>query len=86
MLYQQCAVVGVDKDVITVAVRLPGGELDGRHAVMHTRGTFYGALQCGSLVVSMGVTHVTMTPKGRFGKHDALMCRLHLDHITTWRR
>jgi transposase len=36
VLYERCAAVDVGKDVIAVAVRLPGGEPDGRPAIRRT--------------------------------------------------
>jgi hypothetical protein len=41
-LYQRCAAVDVGKDVIAVAVRLPGDGQDGRQTVKRTFKTFYG--------------------------------------------
>jgi transposase len=31
------------------------------------------------------IADLSMALEGRFGDHHALMCRLHLDHIVTWR-
>jgi transposase len=42
VLYERCAAVDVGKDVIAVAVRLPGDGLDGRQTLKRTFKTFYG--------------------------------------------
>jgi transposase len=42
VIYQRCAAVDVGKDVIAVAVRLPGGAPDGRDTVKRAFKTFYG--------------------------------------------
>jgi hypothetical protein len=42
VLYQRCAAVDVGKDVIAVAVRLPGDGPDGRQTIKRTFKTFYG--------------------------------------------
>ena len=42
VLYERCAAVDVGKDVIAVAVRLPGDDRDGRQTVKRTFKTFYG--------------------------------------------
>ena len=42
VLYERCAAVDVGKDVIAVAVRLPGDGPDGRATVKRTFKTFYG--------------------------------------------
>ena len=44
VLYQRCAAVDVGKDVIAVAVRLPGDGPDGRRTIKRTFKTFYGVL------------------------------------------
>jgi hypothetical protein len=44
VLYERCAAVDVGKDVIAVAVRLPGDGPDGRQMVKRTFKTFYGVL------------------------------------------
>ena len=41
---KRCAAVDVGKDVIAVAVRLPGDRPDGRGTVKRTFKTFYGVL------------------------------------------
>ena len=43
VLYERCAAVDVGKDVIAVAVRLPGDGPDGRQTVKRTFKTFYGS-------------------------------------------
>ena len=45
VLYERCAAVDVGKDVIAVAVRLPGDGPDGRQTVKRTFKTFYGVLR-----------------------------------------
>jgi transposase len=42
VIYQRCAAVDVGKDVIAVAVRLPGGAPDGRDTAKRAFKTFYG--------------------------------------------
>ena len=61
VLYQRCAAVDVGKDVIAVAVRLPGDGPDGRQTVKRTFKTFYGVLrEAARWLVPEGVTHVAM--------------------------
>ncbi len=45
VLYERCAAVDVGKDVIAVAVRLPGDGPEGRQTVRRTFKTFYGVLR-----------------------------------------
>ncbi len=45
VLYERCAAVDVGKDVIAVAVRLPGDGPDGRQMIKRTFKTYYGC--CG---------------------------------------
>ncbi len=45
VLYERCAAVDVGKDVIAVAVRLPGDGPDGRVTHKRTFKTFYGVLR-----------------------------------------
>ena len=60
-LYQRCAAVDMGKDVIAVAVRLPGDGPDGRQTVKRTFKTFYGVLrEAARWLTSLGVTHVAM--------------------------
>jgi hypothetical protein len=42
VLYQRCAAIDIGKDVIAVAVRLPGDGPDGRQTVKRTFKTFTG--------------------------------------------
>jgi hypothetical protein len=42
VLYQRCAAVDVGKEVIAVAVRLPGDGPDRRQTIKRTFKTFYG--------------------------------------------
>jgi transposase len=57
--------VDVGKDVIAVAVRLPGDGPDGRQTVKRTFKTFYGVLaEAARWLTSLGVTHVAMEATG----------------------
>ena len=61
VVYQRCAAVDVGKDVIAVAVRLPGGGPDGRVTLKRAFKTFYGVLaEAARLLAGQGVTHVAM--------------------------
>ena len=65
MVYQRCAAIDAGKDVIAIAVRLPGGGPDGRDTVKRTFKTFYGVLaEAARWLVSLGVTHVAMEATG----------------------
>jgi len=65
VLYERCAAVDVGKDVIAVAVRLPGDGPDGRATVKRTFKTFYGVLaEAARWLGSLGVTHVAMEATG----------------------
>jgi transposase len=65
VLYERCAGVDVGKDVIAVAVRLPGDGPDGRQTVKRTFKTFYGVLaEAARWLSSLGVTHVAMEATG----------------------
>jgi transposase len=66
VLYERCAAVDVGKDVIAVAVRLPGGDgPDGRVTHKRTFKTFYGVLrEAARWLGSLGVTHVAMEATG----------------------
>ena len=65
VLYERCAAVDVGKDVIAVAVRLPGDGPEGRHTVKRKFKTFYGVLrEAARWLVSQGVTHVAMEATG----------------------
>ena len=65
VLYQRCAAVDVGKDVIAVAVRLPGHGPDGRQVIKRTFKTFYGVLaEAARWLGSLGVTHVAMEATG----------------------
>jgi transposase len=67
VLYEQCAAVDVGKDVIAVAVRMPGDGPDGRVTVRRTYKTFYGVLREMTLwLVSLGVSHVAMESTGSY--------------------
>jgi transposase len=65
VVYQRCAAVDVGKDVIAVAVRLPGDGPDGRATIKRTFKTFYGVLgEAARWLTSQGVTHVAMEATG----------------------
>ena len=65
MLYQRCAAVDVGKDVIAIAVRLPGDGPDGRQIIKRTFKTFYGVLaEAARWLSGLGVTHVAMEATG----------------------
>ena len=65
VLYERCAAVDVGKDVIAVAVRLPGDGPDGRQIIKRTFKTFYGVLaEAARWLTSLGVTHVAMEATG----------------------
>jgi len=65
VLYERCAAVDAGKDVIAVAVRLPGDGPEGRQTVKRTFKTFYGVLaEAARWLVSLGVTHVAMEATG----------------------
>jgi transposase len=65
VLYERCAAVDVGKDVIAVAVRLPGDGPGGRATVKRTFKTFYGVLgEAARWLSSLGVTHVAMEATG----------------------
>ena len=65
ILYERCAAVDVGKDVIAVAVRLPGDGPDGRQSVKRTFKTFYGVLrEAARWLPGLGVSHVAMEAAG----------------------
>ena len=65
VLYERCAAVDVGKEVIAVAVRLPGDGPDGRQTLKRTFTTFYGVLaEAARWLTSLGVTHVAMEATG----------------------
>ena len=65
VLYERCAAVDAGKDVIAVAVRLPGDGRDGRQTEKRMFKTFYGVLgEAARWLVSPGVTHVAMEATG----------------------
>jgi transposase len=65
VLHERCAAVDVGKDVIAVAVRLPGDGPDGRVTIKRTFKTFYGVLrEAARWLDSLGVTHVAMEATG----------------------
>jgi transposase len=78
VLYQRCAAVDVGKDVIAVAVRLPGDGPDGRTTVKRTFKTFYGVLRgAAAWLDSLGVTHVAMEATGIYSMP---VCHALLEH------
>ena len=66
VLYERCAAVDVGKDVIAVAVRLPGdGPEQQADQVKRKFKTFYGVLrEAARWLVSQSVTHVAMEATG----------------------
>ena len=65
VLYERCAGVDIGKDVIAVAVRLPGDGPDGRKTIKRMFETFYGVLrECARWLTDHGVTHVAMEVTG----------------------
>ena len=75
VLYQRCAAVDVGKDVIAVAVRLPGDGPDGRRTIKRTFKTFYGVLaEAARWMGSLGVTHVAMEATGTIRGHERAVC------------
>ena len=64
VIFERCAAVDVGKDVIAVAVRLPGDGPDGRETDKRTFKTFYGVLAEAARWLSLGVTHVAMEATG----------------------
>ena len=65
VLYQRCAAVDVGKDVIAVAVRVPGDGPGGRQTIKRTFKTFYGVLaEAARWLGGLGVTHVAMEATG----------------------
>jgi len=65
VLYERCTAIDIGKDVIAVAIRLPGDGPDGRQMVKRTFKTFYGVLrEAARWLTSLGVTHVAMEATG----------------------
>jgi transposase len=65
VLYERCAAVDVGKDVIAVAVRLPGHGPDDRQMIKRTFRTFYGVLaEAARWLDCLGVTRVAMEATG----------------------
>jgi len=65
VLCERCAAVDVGKDVIAVAVRVPGDGPDGRVSVKRMYKTFYGVLrEAVKWLMSLEVTHVAMEATG----------------------
>jgi len=84
ILYQRCAAVDVGKDVIAVAVRLPGDGPDGRQTLKRTFKTFYGVLrEAARWLDSLGVTHVAMEATGIYSMpvYHALLEHGHFEQV-----
>jgi len=65
VLYQRCAAVDIGKNVIAVAVRLPGDGPDHRQTIRRTFKTFYGVLKLAARwLTEQQVTHVAMEATG----------------------
>jgi transposase len=65
ILYQRCAAVDIGKDVIAVAVRLPGDGAEHRQTIKRTFKTFYGVLKhAAGWLTAQQVTHVAMEATG----------------------
>jgi transposase len=65
VIYERCAAVDVGKDVIAVAIRMPGDGPGGRVTVRRMYKTFYGVLrEAAKWLMSEGVTHVAMEATG----------------------
>jgi transposase len=67
VIYERCAGVDVGKDVIAVAVRLPGKGRSGRKTEKRVYRAFYGVLrEMAKWLESLGVTHVAMEATGTY--------------------
>ena len=67
VIYERCAGVDVGKDVIAVAVRVPGKGRDGRKTEKRVYRAFYGVLrEMARWLESLGVTHVAMEATGTY--------------------
>ncbi len=65
VLYERCAAVDAGKDMIAVAVRLPGDGPDGRQTVKRTFKTFYGVLaEAARWLTSLGLRTWRWRPPG----------------------
>ena len=65
VLYQRCAAVDIGKDVIAVAVRLPGDGPEHRQTIKRKFKTFYGVLKhAAGWLTEQQVTHVAMEATG----------------------
>jgi transposase len=64
VIYERCAAADVDKDVIAVAVRLPGEGPEGRETLKRKFKTFYGVLReaAGSPASGLRPSAVTVMP------------------------
>jgi hypothetical protein len=78
VIYERCAAVDVGKDVIAVAIRVPGDGPDGRVTVRRVCKTFYGVLrEAAKWLMSEGVTHVAMEATGIYSMP---VCHALLEH------
>lgn len=76
VIYERCAGVDVGKDVIAVAVRLPGNGRGHRKTEKRQYRAFYGVLrEMARWLESLGVTHVAMEATGSYSMpvYHALM-------------
>jgi hypothetical protein len=65
VVYQRCAAIDVGKDVVAVAVLLPGDGPDGRATGKRMYKTFCGVLaEAARWLTGLGVTHVAMEATG----------------------
>jgi Transposase len=65
ILYDRCAGIDIGKDIIAVAVRVPGEGPDGRKTIKRTFKTFSGVLrECARWLTGHDVTHVAMEATG----------------------
>jgi len=65
VMYERCAAIDIGKDVIAVAVRLPGDGPDGRATIKKTFTTFYGVLKhAARWLTEQAVTRVAMESTG----------------------
>ena len=74
VLYERCAAIDVGKDVIAVAVRLPGDGPDGRVTIKRTFKTFYGGARGGGPVADGTGRHARGDGGDRDLFHAGLPC------------
>jgi hypothetical protein len=98
VLYQRCAAVDIGKDIIAVAVRLPGEGPDHRQTIKRTFKTFYGVLELAARwLTEQQVTHVAVEATGIYSMpvyhaliehgqfEKVLVCNARLILISFWR-